>query len=247
MIKTTTILLVLLMMLSLVACGGGQTAPEPTAAATEVPATPEPTPKSLESILISTSWKAVLDYSLTSEREFYFDSDGSGSMIGSEGYGQDFNWSGNEDSFRVKFTSPYTNNTVYYQFSYNRDTNRLVDADNNIILVPKDNFENELTSIKKEISEKAAVLNWSEAHKLYVSNEAQFIQRYAGKYFKWTAVVDSIGSNYCDMSELGLRINSIIVYMSQSELATIKTGDTITVIGWLDRYGSKLNGAFLSK
>ena len=234
--KAITILLALVMVLSLAACGGGS-APTNTPAPTEAPATPEPTETPFEDLLVSTEWKAVLDYSAYFvERTFIFASDGSGSMLnGGGGSGYDFTWSSNSNGVRVKyeFSSLGSSNTYYYNLKRidTEKTTKLIDEERGLVLFQDNTYDDALNATITERINSTEELDWNTARKLKNSNEAQYNQEYNGKLFKWTAIVSEIGPRYCEMSLEGNRINAILVYLSNSDLASINKGDTITVIG----------------
>ncbi len=267
--RTIAILLALLMVLSLAACGGGgQTTPTPEPTASTPESTPEPTPEPtaeataeptsqpsempIEDYLTSTEWKAVLDYdNMYQERVFYFEKDGSGTMMITDNAGWDYTWSTNANGIRLKveYSTAYSSGILVFNFTIYETLNskRLIDSENYITLVPINDYDSESNIIKDELVKSVEELDWQKAHDLQISNNAKYKQEYTGKTFKWTAVVDTIGSIYCNMSIGGSKINSITVYMSNDDLGSISKGDTITVIGRLDEYSDHMYNAFIVK
>ena len=224
--------------LSLTACGSKATSENPIE---------ETSTKTIEETLISTDWKAVLS---SYESSMDFNEDGTGTIMYEEdSSGSDMSWKlSGESTIKIEYESG-SKKKYYYNlaFTQNGTSIRLTDMSEGMILVPSENFDTETSAIKQERVESAKELDWSTAHDVYVDNPAKFEEEYARQIWKWTATVYQSESGYCQMASEkvdGFPLNSINVYMDNSELMKVNSGSTITVIGFLEN-SSQMTNAFV--
>lgn len=216
--RTLALFLALLMALSLVACGGDDTT----------------------ATLTSTEWKAVLNYmSGSGERTLSFEKDGTGSFHSSGGHGGNFTWSAQDDEVDVKLEAVgFSGGSSFYSYTFDlvegSDSYRLVENDKSEnsghwIFVPEDKYESETSALKAERKKEAKSLDWDAVSRLRAYNIAECREQYKGKLLSYTGFVTEIHDGYCYMNTR----NPITAYVSGEDLANIKTGDLITVIGFL--------------
>ena len=94
---------------------------------------------------------------------------------------------------------------------------------------------------QEELLESAIEINGDDLRAAVNENSARAELDYEGKVVVHTSVVRSIGPTYVDVShELynGYPLNSISVYLPKEVLAELNKGDTITVMGTLEKVSS---------
>ncbi len=224
--RTLALFLALLMALSLCACGGGD---------------------STTKTLVSTDWKAVLDYGLNSEHKLSFNKDGTGLLSSPGGHGGDITWSAQDNVIKIEWkTTGYTGKSIVLNYTFDlvevNGSYRLVEdneADGSPrywTFVPEDKYDAETEAIKAERLGEAQELDEPAAQLLSSSNEAKFNAQYVGKLWKWTGEVSEIGESYClmfDVAWASQRLGGLYAYMSTDDLASINPVDTITIVGIL--------------
>lgn len=186
--------------------------------------------------LVSTDWVAVLDYGdIYSNRQLSFQKDGTGTLLSDSGMGGDITWDAKDDIIEIELRMTVDGDNVIDKYTFTLEevngSYRLVEdneADNDpgyLIFVPKDRYESETEAIKAERLEAARGLPMS----ALTSNEAEFKANYVGKLWKVTGKVWNLSSNICCI-KLPV-FGEFWVYMSTNDLARIKEGSTVTVVG----------------
>lgn len=82
----------------------------------------------------------------------------------------------------------------------------------------------------------AMELNWKRVHNEHLENEVKAKNEYNNQWVKWTATVFRINDGFVDMANEtsnGFPLNSISVYLDNDEIATLRRGQTITIVGKL--------------
>ena len=233
----------------LTSCNGGSQVANPSSTVNPSTSSKESI-SSIDELIVSTEWKAILDYSVSFyNRTFYFNQDGSGTMLSEDGNGRNISWSSNPNGIRVQYeysTSSGTKvNSIDFEVQLANESTRLIDTDSLTILVPTDNYDSEFSNIKSERISISENLDWEMAKDLERNNGAKFEQEYSGRVFKWSAIVNEISKNSCRLSLKETSVNPMYVYMSKDDLVKLEKGKTITVIGIMGNSPYDLNNAFL--
>lgn len=227
--RTLALFLALMMALSLCACGGGDSTTE---------------------TLVSTDWKAVLDY--PNPYSLSFNEDGTGSLSDSSGHVSEITWVAQDNIVEMERegSTPAGASTTYkytLQLVAANDSYRLVE-DNEAdgaprfwTFVPEDKFEAETEALKAERLEEAQDLSLSSAEDLRDSNQAKFEAEYVGKPWKFTGCVESISKDSCSIGNTGYPYSDVTAYMSEDDLLNLNVGETITVVGLITHSVSTFN------